>query len=363
VRRGEEYEASLAGTKIFAAAKIPAPLPEGACMSRKNVLAHIASAPPPAAAELASEGPPRQRAGAINAMGRIFSGIRNDAARAEELQRELANVECVVAIDPECVDPSPIRDRIADPSSDEEAQLRASISESGQRVPVLLRPRRDQEGRYFTVFGHRRIAVAKSLGIQVRAIVLNLTEEDALIAQGQENNDRKNTSFIERCLYASRLKLTGMKSVRIAVALATTESVVSTMISIVRSVPEKLILQIGPAPAVGRPRWQLLAEALGKAKVEWSEISSQPDFLSLPTDERFGRVLKAVLNPASETEASLRQPLADRDGKFAVIRRSAKSLSLTIPTRVQGNRPDGLSFADWLEQRISRLHDDWRNGR
>ena len=96
-------------------------------------------------------------------------------------------------IDPEKILPSPVVDRLSragdlDPGFD---ALKASIAADGQSVPVLLRPHSDPAkaaaGLYETAYGHRRVRAAKDLGLQVKAIVRPLTDDELVLAQGREN--------------------------------------------------------------------------------------------------------------------------------------------------------------------------------
>ena len=99
-------------------------------------------------------------------------------------------------------------------------------------VPILVRPNSNAPGRYIAVFGHRRLAAVKACRSPGSHLILELSDEEALVIQGQENNERKDTTFIEKAVYAWRLKASGMRSVKIAEALATSEAAVSRMISI-----------------------------------------------------------------------------------------------------------------------------------
>ncbi len=85
------------------------------------------------------------------------------------------------ADDPSTVRMSAVMDRI-DPSDGLE-ELVSSIREHGQKVPILVR--RTQDGALEIVYGRRRLLLAcRELGQKVRATVMEMTEEEALIAQG-----------------------------------------------------------------------------------------------------------------------------------------------------------------------------------
>jgi ParB family chromosome partitioning protein len=340
-------------------------------MSRKNIFGK-AIAKPSAAGEAGQREPPVQRASSVGALGRILDSVADENRRAHDTQRELENLKRqlrdganVQEIDPALVDPSPIRDRLDDPGSAKAESLRASIAESGQRVPALLRAHPAAPGRYLTVFGHRRVAAVKALGRPLRAIVVEMADEEAFVAQGQENNERDNTSFIERCLFAKRLKAFGLKGVQITAAISTDKTTVSRMIDIAEKAPEDILAAIGPAPAIGRPRWQALAEILPDKAAVARRLIADDDFRRLGSDERFHAVFAAAMNgPDKKLAAANFSHLADRNGaKFALVKRSARGeVTVRIPNDDGSARGDSLSFGEWLESRMASLRDEWLDG-
>src|SRR4051794_14635231 len=90
----------------------------------------------------------------------------------------------VVDLDPAMVDTSFVADRL---DEDDEAyqELFQAIRERGQDSPILVRPHPEHSGRFQTVFGHRRVKVARQLGRPVRAVIKKMGDEDHVIAQGQ----------------------------------------------------------------------------------------------------------------------------------------------------------------------------------
>ena len=130
-----------------------------------------------------------------------------------------------------------------------------------------------------------KIGIAKAANITVRAVVADMSEEDALVAQGQENNERKNTSFVERCLYARRLNERGMAIIRIAAALAAPVSTVSKSVKVAERIPEELIVAIGPAPGVGRRNGSRSFHMFRETGRSATNSSSNPTFrLCHPTN-------------------------------------------------------------------------------
>jgi ParB family transcriptional regulator, chromosome partitioning protein len=341
-------------------------------MSRKNIFASLP--PQPIATDDPDNGGlggnvtglatdrPLQQVKAVRGIGHMLGGMKEKSDRADQLQRELESGQNIIALDPTLIDPSPIRDRIDDPNSVEESALRQSIAEDGQRIAVLVRPNPTTPMRYITVFGHRRIAAARHLGLSVRAVVMALSDEEALVVQGQENNLRKNTSFIERSLYAKRLRDAGMNLTKIAAALGLHRTLIVKQISVAESIPEDLILAIGPAPEVGRPRWVSLVAALTSNPRAWHDKTGSPEFAEAPTNERFRLVLEAVLAKKADAEPR-RVALADRNGAaYATVRRTDRVVTYAIPVDPHNRRSDGVGFADWVDKRLPALREEFLNG-
>lgn len=106
------------------------------------------------------------------------------------------------------IDNAGLDDRLdEDPQSIE--GLMASTREYGQQVPVLLRQSSRSEGRYDVVFGRRRVAAMRRLGMPVKAMVRSLNDRKLVVAQGQENSARKDLSFIEKANFARQMVAAG----------------------------------------------------------------------------------------------------------------------------------------------------------
>jgi ParB family chromosome partitioning protein len=158
---------------------------------------------------------------------------------------------------------SAVMDRI-DPTEGLD-DLVASIREHGQKVPILVR--RVPDG-YEIVYGRRRLLACRALGQRIRATVMEMTEEEAIIAQGVENNARLDPSFIERALFVAGIirelgkTEEGRKNAQTVAyrALQIDESLVSRMNRIATGIPMGLVRAIGPAHGVGRRAWEKLAK-------------------------------------------------------------------------------------------------------
>ena len=241
-------------------------------MSRKNLLAHVAGSHVPGAPESDSEKSvaPRAQLSVRGPAGTITRSIDELVARttaAEEIAARFAGAENVVEVDPALIDPSFAQDRMGafDPEG-VDAEFVAAIRDQGQIVPALLRPSPHAPGRYQPAYGRRRIAAAAFLGRKVRALVRALTNEELVVAQGQENEARNGLTFIEKCRFAATLEEQGFKRKVIETALKVGQADLSKMLQVIAEVPPEVVEWIGPAAEVGRPRWMALAAIVSEEK-------------------------------------------------------------------------------------------------
>lgn len=233
----------------------------------------------------------RQRSGAIRAMSNTLRGLAAQADNAASLQSGATIVE----LDTSLIDDSFIADRIADASDPSLMTLVDSIRESGQQVPVLVRPHPTADGRYQIAYGRRRTQAAQILQRPVRAVIRPLTDAELVVAQGKENLERRDLSYIERAFFARRLEEHGFPRETITAAMGVLKSELSTLISVARAVPEDILSAIGPAPSAGRPRWSLLAERVKSADQRLiAALLADPGFKAKKTDDRFVEVLTMV---------------------------------------------------------------------
>ncbi|MEO1987288.1 MAG: plasmid partitioning protein RepB [Martelella sp.] len=265
-------------------------------MSRKDAINSLYLQKPTSTAGESEKASERVRTGAISAMGTSLKQMTDGAKLASRLQEQLEKGDVVVELDPEAIERSPIADRIpidVDPAFDE---LVKSISDNGQQVPILVRPSPAGRGRFQIAYGRRRLRAAQALGRPVRAIVRSLNDQELFVAQGRENLDREDLSFIEKAFFAKNLEDSGCDRATIVAALCSDKSDVSRYIAIARRVPERLVGRIGPAPKAGRARWMKLVDALEKEEDgdRLERIFEAEGFASAGSDARFQLILKAL---------------------------------------------------------------------
>lgn len=280
------------------------------------------------------QSPPAVRTGAVAAMGASLQQWQAAQKNSEDLAAQVAAAKSVIEIEPSAIDPAPVRDRLTiehDPSLD---ALVTSIRESGQQVPVLVRPHPALPGRFQTAYGHRRIEAARRLGIRVRAVVAALDDDALVTAQGKENSERRDLTFIEKALFARRLDEARYDRALICAALSTDKSDVSRAIAVARSMPDGVIEAIGPAPKAGRARWLALAEALkGSKERKRAESLIETDaFRALHSDQRFLALMERVTKPAKPAPAVISQSLVlDGNGRPVVDwRQGEKTQTITF---------------------------------
>ncbi|TDK32308.1 plasmid partitioning protein RepB [Rhizobium deserti] len=283
--------------------------------------------------------PQRSASGAVKAMGLSLGAMTREAEEARALRQALNEGERVVAVHPDRIDSSIVEDRLRLDGRDDEdfAALVDSIREGGQQVPVLLRPHPDQSGRYQTAYGHRRVRAAARLGIEVKAIVRPLSDDELVLAQGKENAERRNLSFIERSVFAKNLASHGFDRKVIGDALAVQKSELSRLFAVVESIPDEFIRLIGPAPKVGRDRWMKLGELLQTAPAQQAakeEVHYQR-FQAADSDGRF-QLLFDRLSRRQKPEASLPEEIKDANGKvFARLKLDGKNRRIEFAADVE----------------------------
>jgi ParB family chromosome partitioning protein len=257
----------------------------------------------------------RVPSGAVRAMGLSLGRIGEDAARAEALEQQLARGELLHELDPQTIEPSFVDDRIDRTTDPDFRRLVESISQSGQQVPILVRPHPGAPGRYQVAYGHRRLSACMELGRAVKALVRGLSDAELVIAQGKENAERRNLSFIERAMFASHLEQKGFDRATIQAALAVHPADMTRLLSVARSVPALFVAAIGPAPRAGRPRWMELATLLERPESTalLQTLISQPTFKRVGSDSRFDLVMDRLR--AVQPEPAAPVLLRDRDGR------------------------------------------------
>jgi ParB family chromosome partitioning protein len=295
---------------------------------------------------------------ALGAISQSLEKINERSARAEEIERQLASGETIVEIETDLIDASFVSDRLGYDDEDQ-ARLIEQIRDTGQLVPILVRPHPDDAERYQIAYGHRRVAALRHLGRKVRAVVKLLTDEELIVHQGQENNTRSNLSFIEKAMFAAALEEQGFSREVLFQSTGIDKAVLSKMISVVRLIPADIIRRIGRAPSIGRNRWEEVAALIAELPADSTLTAvNTPAFEELSTDDRFQLVFDSL--KLSKTKADTRKPPeiapALRNGVQPVlIKKANRKVQFTFDEKV------APQFAEFIESRLSELYDDFLN--
>ncbi|WOS65713.1 plasmid partitioning protein RepB [Sinorhizobium fredii] len=324
-------------------------------MARKNLIG-ISDSPavpldgerPAVERPIAGVSPGHRTNALVGGITRSLSNITQKVERAEELERQLAQGQAIVELDPSLIDASFIIDRLG-VTPEAQAALVQQIRDHGQQVPILVRPHPGVENRYQVAYGHRRLAALREIGGKVRAVVRELSDEQLVISQGQENNARTDLSYVERALFAARLEDRGFSRETIMSALGVDKAALSKMISVVRRLPVEVIEAIGAAPSFGRRRWMELADRLendGRRTKALTYIRQGP-FTEMDSDRRFEKlfIFLAEARGRARAEAWL---APDRT-------RPVRIRDTDTETTLAFNKTAAPGFAEFVRQRLEAL--------
>lgn len=264
----------------------------------------------------------------------------------------------VTEIDPDLIDEPFISDRLEE-SDESFAEFAAQIKEHGQQVPILVRPHPEKEGRYQVAYGRRRLRAVKQAGKLVKAAIRTLTDDELVVAQGQENNARQDLSYIEKALYAVQLEGRGFKRDVIMSALAIDKAALSHLISTAERIPDDIIRSIGSAPKAGRDRWVKVATYLA----DNDNVTAVRDLLngelkSLSSDERFVRVFQLLKPLPKKKQASPVKSWRSKDSSVTFsMNRKPKKTSIELTDANAGE------FGDWISTRLDTLYDEFEQSK
>ncbi|WP_054006401.1 plasmid partitioning protein RepB [Cypionkella psychrotolerans] len=243
------------------------------------------------------------------------------------------------------------------------SDLIASIREHGQQIPILVQ--RHAPNEYRVIYGRRRIAAARVLGAKVRALVTQMDDEQRIITQGIENSVRQDLSFIEKAMFAHRLREADVPEQTIRASLnidvgAPKATTISTMKMVVETLGEDIIQAIGRAPGIGRPRWRNLAEAFRDRAGQFAGANRPALLKAIETsqftsansknveeadasDLRFKRAAALIVQVTSKTPLDGdAAPVMSDDKIIAILKRTPAAVSVTVRAK------DDPKFHAWL---------------
>jgi ParB family transcriptional regulator, chromosome partitioning protein len=320
-------------------------------MTRRNLF----QPPPPPDAELAATiaGEQKSRFPSTGAMSGVKSTLKDVASNAVR--------EIPVAV----IEENGPSDRLSFTDADV-STLAESIKAHGQQVPIMVRPLANKPGHYRIVYGRRRLRALRSLSIPARALVRSLSDEEAILAQGQENTQRLDPSFIEKALFAAELADDGYEQAIILDALAVDKPMLSRMAKVARSIPKAVIELIGSAHGIGRRRWEELADQLSSSGIDLEQTSAELELgTAKNSEDRFGLFSQAVARAFEPKAANGPTPsptlsIQLGDGMaLAEVKETARALTFKL------SKSETPEFAQWMrnnaEAELTRLYKAWQS--
>jgi ParB family chromosome partitioning protein len=293
----------------------------------------------------------------VNSMGRALSHMREDS---------------IVALDPSKIDPSPFSDRFETDHEAEEAleELKLSIQDEGQKIPVLVRPHPTERDRYQLAYGHRRLFAIKALmaeagkpeTFKVKAYVRKLSDAELIKEQSLENGVRENLTFAEMVLWAVQLREAGLKQREMQPVLGQVQTVISNMRKIADSIPHDIIRAIGRARNVGRPAWMELAKLFEDPAAEERvrEVLDSEDFKLAAAQDRMAMAMQAARGKQKKA-ASSAHPAAEITSNGTVVAKLKRTSAATVFSIPKSE----AEFGRWLEENLPDVYSDFlqhRNG-
>ncbi|PAP97574.1 plasmid partitioning protein RepB (plasmid) [Mesorhizobium mediterraneum] len=300
---------------------------------------------------------------------KVAAGVRQMQERSDIADKLLKSGEQIIELDPDKIRPSSITDRYDDAYEISAiAEITESMRERGQIVPGLVRPVQGKDGEFQIVYGRRRLAAAKQLGIAFKAAVRELNDEQAVIFQGEENTAREDLSYIEKCAFALAQQEAGYKRDTICASLSTGKSHVSEMIKIASSVDKEILQSIGKAPGIGRGRWQ---EFSNRYSVEGSlakafDLTHKNKFREATSDDRFIMLLETL--PAGTN--AIKEPAGPaKPSKPKIATKSWAAPDKTVSVSLKDNgktaviavgEAEGSRFAAFIAGQLDDLFEAFR---
>jgi ParB family chromosome partitioning protein len=295
------------------------------------------------------------------------------ASRAPSLSGMAKSLQAAAAaaireIDTRLIDDSQFKDRIRT-DDDEVIELAESIRAQGQLIPILLSPM--PGGRFRIVYGRRRLAALRHLGLTAKALVRELDEDQAVIAQGQENSFRKDLSWIEKAVFAKQLLDAGKSDQLVCDALNIDQKArkegdkltgLSRMRQVTARVSADLIEAIGPAPKTGRDKWYEISQQLEKKgfppgnQAHLAAQIAQAATRGTTSDARFA-LLEDLLRQRTEAAPQRPAPPGTRAAVTAwgAVKISPRTVLITIESKSAADLHRWI--ADHPDDALQALHD------
>ncbi|MCF7779313.1 ParB/RepB/Spo0J family partition protein [Sulfitobacter sp. M220] len=240
--------------------------------------------------------------------------------------------------------------------------LMASLEKDGQKVPIIVRIVNGDKP-YEVVAGRRRLEATRRLGHKtIRGFIHTMSDVDAFRLQGIENNQRVETSFIERARTAHQAHQAGIEQQEVAEFLGISMSLVSVMRRIFIDIGEELATSIGPAAGIGRRKWEALTDAATRKGLSSYELSKIVDKSVQDSTERFETVYKHVTDFEVKTAPEITAKPGSSNGEMTQYDLPAGRYVAQKKQRVitiKAGRGATTEFIDFLDEKLPGLVEEF----
>lgn len=222
-----------------------------------DLVARANDAKPAEQPKVADDYKPKTGPGQMLAFNKLISEANDKVAKLETQLADFKSADIARNLDPKTIKAShwANRNEASFLSKDFEA-LKAEIESAGGNVqPIKVRPVSGKQGEYEIVFGHRRHRACLELGIDVLALVEELSDVDLFAQMDRENRQRADLRPYEQgVMYARALDEGLFPSLRkMSEALGVDSSNASKAISLAR-LPQA-VLAAFESPLVLQQAW------------------------------------------------------------------------------------------------------------
>jgi ParB family chromosome partitioning protein len=185
-------------------------------------------------------------------------------------------MDALVELTPDSCKPWDFSDRL-DVEMGNIDDLANSIQQAGQQEPILVRQIKhsnlpnDTSPRYEIIFGNRRWRACKQIGKNILAIIRDLSDQEAALAQKEENENRQDIGDYSKAIHYKRLIDAGVFSneSQLAQKLHIHRNSINNLMSYNR-IPDELLKAI--------PNVHNLAQRLA---VKLASLAKNPDSLEI----------------------------------------------------------------------------------
>ncbi len=244
--------------------------------------------------------------------------------------------------------------------------LKASIQAQGQLVPILARPSKLSNNRitHEVIYGSRRLKACQELGIKIKILEAEISDQDAIFFMDAENASREDLSLYEKAIIYNKWLEDGIFLTRIELAksLGISDRWVRQLLGFLK-IPSSIIEALPSLKDLTSPRAEKILFYLSKLsdadlKIKQSVGQLRTEKSSYSGDELFERLFKDLSvkeNSNKGIESWETKNISAEDGEIVLTIKTSKTGKINLEiSRVLS--PQRLSkFLDNLEKAAKKI--------